>query len=193
MLAELTAPRALAPLYGTSWRIWVTIIAGTMAAMALGYFLAARLRPEQITPRKLARLLFAAAVLSVPAAFCVVPLGSLFEPTPLPLDQISSIDDGFGACLIIVALLFMPAAACLAAAAPLCARLLEVAGKDSGSAAGQVLCAGTLGSILGTLAPVHWLLDGVGVRMTLLAGAAMPLIAALFLQLAAQSPLSRKA
>ncbi|MSR75353.1 MAG: hypothetical protein EXS14_07780 [Planctomycetes bacterium] len=193
MLAEMTAPRAVAPLFGTSWRIWVTIIAGTMLAMALGYYLAARTRPERVTLRRLATLLTASGLLAVPAAFLVAPVGRLLLPAPVPLAQLLVVDDGSRACLLVVALLFMPSAACLAAVAPICARLRETPQRDAGSAAGQVLAAGTLGSILGTLAPTYWLLDGVGVRMTLLSGTALPLLAAGCVLIAAQSPVSRKA
>lgn len=189
MLTELTAPRVLAPHFGTSWRLWVTLLGGTLVAMACGYWLAARRDHAAASQRQLGVLLLVSSALALPAPFFGQALGAALQPEPVPLAQLEHIDQGTFSALLVVLLLFMPAAACNAAAAPLCARLNRAA--DTATAASQVLSAGALGSILGTLAPVHWLLDDIGVRATLLCGAALTLCAGLLLLI--QSPVTRKA
>lgn len=191
MLAELTAPRALAPVFGAGYRIWVAVVACTMAAMALGYWLGERSAPS---PRRTAFTLLAMGLLALPAPFLVKPLGHLFDPVPVPLAEWTRVDDGFGGAVVVLALLFMPMACCAAAVAPLTAKLLTQHGLPAGAAAGRVLAAGTLGSLLGTLAPYGFLLDTFGVRATLLTAAVLPLVAGLVLLSASRhSDAGRKA
>ncbi len=191
MLAELTAPRALAPVFGAGYRIWVAVVASTMAAMALGYWLGERARPS---PRRCACTLVAMGLLALPAPFLVKPLGHLFDPVPVPLEEWTHVDDGFGGALVVLALLFMPMACCAAAVAPLAAKVLTGNGLPAGAAAGRVLAAGTLGSLLGTLAPHGFLLDTFGVRATLLTAAGLPLVTGLVLLFASNhSDAGRKA
>jgi hypothetical protein len=176
MLAELTAPRALAPVFGASYRIWVAVIVSTMAAMGLGYWLGER---GSATPQRFARWLLAMGLFTLPTAFLVKPLGHLFDPEPVPLAEWTQIDDGLGGALVVLAALFMPMACCAAAVAPMAGRLLVISGLPASVAAGRVIAVGTIGSLAGTLAPHGFLLDHFGVRITLLSAAGLPLLAAL--------------
>lgn len=170
MAVELSAVRLLAPWFGTSQAVWTNVIAVVLLALALGYLLGARLSRRAQPERALAWVLASAALSAALVPFAAPPVARLFLPEGLTLDEAAALLR-WGS-LATAALLFLPPALALGCVSPLCTELVDrrrTAG--AGSAAGRVLCVGTLGSLVGTFGATHLLVPEFGLTRSFLCAA----------------------
>jgi len=181
MIVELTAARALAPLFGASLYVWTNVIGVVLLALTIGYWFGGRLADRNPEPRFLGRLLVVAAVLSLPAPFLAIPVGSWLMPVPEALSPLVTTGHVVRGSLAASLLLFAPPLLLIGMVGPFVTRCLTDRGLSSGQAAGQTLAASTLGSLVGTYLPAHVLIEGVGVRATLLCASGILLVAAIVL------------
>jgi hypothetical protein len=174
MIIELAATRALAPAFGSSFYTWTNVIGVVLLALACGYGFGGRLADRHPSAFRLGIILALGALLTVPMAFFTVPLSTALLPDPEPLSALTSTTASVvKGSLIASLLLFAPPVFLLGMVAPHAARCLTEHGLTSGTAAGRTLAAGTLGSVVGTYLPAHVLLDGIGIRATVLGAAAL--------------------
>lgn len=179
MAAELTAVRLLAPHFGDSAYVWTNVIGVILAALAGGAVLGGRWAAAPQPERIAVRLLVGAGALLAVAPFVAEPVGAWLLPASLPLD--SAMPALVRGSFVATALLFAPPLLLLGALSPLLVTALTLGGAPVGRAAGSVGAAGTLGSLAGTFAATHWLVPGLGCRLTMLGAAAVLLAGAALL------------
>jgi hypothetical protein len=142
MAIELLSGRLLAPYFGSSIYVWGAIITVFMLALSLGYLAGGRASLTSPSLRRLAGILMAAALVTLP----VLVLGDTM------LDRLSAAltDPRFGS-LVGAALLFFLPTFVSGMVSPYAVRLLVADRSSSGLHAGKLYFVSTFGSAAGTL------------------------------------------
>lgn len=142
MAIELLGGRLLAPYFGSSIYVWGAIITVFMLALSLGYLAGGRASLASPSLRRLAAILVAAALVTLP----VLVFGDAM------LDRLSAAltDPRFGS-LIGAALLFFLPTFVSGMVSPYAVRLLVADRSSSGHHAGKLYFVSTFGSAAGTL------------------------------------------
>ncbi|MEP6656307.1 MAG: fused MFS/spermidine synthase [Betaproteobacteria bacterium] len=148
MAIELLSGRILAPSFGNSIHVWGGIITVFMLALSLGYLLGGRFSVHNPTLLRLATLLVASAVATIP----VILMGDA------ALDRMFDLvhDPRYGSLLAVTILFFAPVVLC-GMVSPYAVRLLVNEYRLSGHYAGLLYFMSTLGSAAGTLATSFYL------------------------------------
>lgn len=172
MMAELSAAKMLAPVYGSSLYVWGTIVGITLVSLTAGYYLGGMLSRRRSRQAMVLWFMLVAAVLIAAMPHLARPLLPVF----VELGTIPAI-------LLLSTTLLSPALLLLGATSPLIISLLADRIEDSGRAAGTIYGVSTIGGILGTFAAGFFLIPWLGLTLTtLLAGLlliALPLVALL--------------
>lgn len=167
---EITGARVFIPWFGSSVLVWSNVIGVTLAAVAVGNLIGGRLADRYPQRRVLGSLLAGAGLLTATVPFVVPSLAARYLPEGLKLETAYAL---IGRGSLVVALASMgPALLLLGAASPILVRG-AAATAGIGRAAGRISGAGTLGSLIGTWAPVYWLIPTFGSRATLLIAGAL--------------------
>ncbi|MDP6764054.1 MAG: fused MFS/spermidine synthase [Planctomycetota bacterium] len=167
MVVELSAVRLLAPWFGASQGVWTNVIGVVLLALAIGYGIGARLAAGPHPQRRLGAVLVAGALCTAWLPVVAPLVAELFLPGGLTLDRAAALVHWGSLAASLV--LFLPPAAVLGCASPLVVEWVCVRGAlHPGTAGGRVLCAGTLGSLLGTFGTTHILLPFFGLRASFL-------------------------
>jgi predicted membrane-bound spermidine synthase len=177
MVVELSAVRLVAPYFGASTGVWTNVIGVVLLALSVGYLLGARLaarrRPSDTasTPvRALANAFLLSALFTAWLPAFARPVCSWFMPAGLELDRAAGLF--LWGSLASTLILFLAPAVCMGCIGPLAVEVAAARrGISAGAAGGYVLCASTLGSLVGTFATTHLLLPELGVSWTLMAAA----------------------
>jgi spermidine synthase len=167
MTVELAAVRLLAPWFGASSGVWTNVIGVILLALSVGYLAGARMSRTGDARKKLGRVLLFAALLTVWMPLGARPVAEFFLPSGLALDEAAGllVMGSLAAALV----LFLPAAAMLGCIGPLAVEAVQVArGGHAGDAGGRVLCASTVGSLIGTFGTTHLFLPSFGINGTFL-------------------------
>jgi len=148
MAIELLSGRILAPNFGNSLYVWGGVITVFMLALALGYLLGGRLSLHDPSLRRLALILSAGAIATLP----VIVLG---HPV---LDWIFDLihDPRYGSLASATLLFFIPTAI-MGMVSPYAVRLLVNESHLSGHIAGLLYFFSTFGSAAGTIATSFYL------------------------------------
>jgi spermidine synthase len=175
MAGELAAVRLLAPWFGASTVVWTNVIGIELLALSIGYLWGARLARGEHPRRVLARLLLFGGVWYAAAPHLARACAALFLPEGLALDAAAGVVH-WGS-LASACVLFLAPLVALGAVAPLVVEWwTREESAHAGTAGGIVLCASTIGSLLGTFGATHWLVPSFGVVATF-AGAGLALVA----------------
>lgn len=150
MVIELLGTRIIAPFYGTSLYVWSSLIAVTMIALALGYYLGGWFA-DRFPKIRLAHVLGLAA------------LGTLLIPllSPAILAATESFGMRAGAFCSALSLFLLPLSF-LGMTGPFVIKLATCDLEGVGSTAGSVYAVSTVGSVLSTLALGFYLLPIFG-------------------------------
>lgn len=171
MVVELGAVRLIGPWFGTSQTVWTNVIGVVLLALSLGYLLGGRLSTRVHPARALGFVLLAAALCAAALPFAASPVARVFLPEGLTLDAAAGLLRWGSLATSIV--LFLPPALCLGCVSPLCTEVLDREHPaGAGLSGGRVLCASTLGSLLGTFATTFVLLPVWGLSITFACAAA---------------------
>ncbi|MBK8178884.1 MAG: fused MFS/spermidine synthase [Planctomycetes bacterium] len=168
MIVELSAVRMVSPWFGASSGVWTNVIGVILLALAAGYLLGARWAASPQLRSRLSLALGAASLFTAALPWLAAPVCGWFMPRGLSLELAGPLFD-WGSLAATCVLFLLPALS-LGAVGPLAVELeaRAVGRADSpGAAGGRVLCASTLGSLLGTFATTHLLLPRVGVAGTM--------------------------
>lgn len=142
MAIELLSGRILAPSFGNSIYVWGGVITVFMVALSVGYLAGGRYSVHEPSLRRLAFLLLASAVTTLPALFAGdMVLDRIFDAVQ---------DPRYGSLLAVAALFFVPVVLC-GAVSPYAVRLLVDEFHLSGHFAGLLYFMSTFGSAAGTL------------------------------------------
>ena len=155
MAVELLSGRILAPNFGSGIYVWGGIITVFMVALAIGYLLGGRFSVHRPSLRRLALLLIASAVVSLP----VIIVGDAL------LDRIFDAihDPRYGSLLSVTLLFFLPVVLC-GMISPYSVRLLVHEYELSGHFAGLLYFISTFGSAAGTLLTSFYLVLAFEIR-----------------------------
>ena len=157
MILELLGTRIIGPFYGVSLYVWASLIAVTLIALALGYFLGGYLA-DRFSAVRLSHVIAAAAL-----GTAVIPFltGPVFRLT----DSLGLRGGAFASAL---ALFTFPLTA-LAMVGPYVIKLATRNLAGVGTAAGSVYAVSTVGSVAGTLLLGFYLLPMFGTKSILVA------------------------
>ena len=148
MLFEMLGARLLAPWFGNSIHVWGAVIFTFMLALSLGYLLGGALARGRVTVTRLALLLVAGALATLPLILLGDRvLGYLFD---------MAVDPRYGS-LAAALLLFLPPTLLFGAVSPYAVALLASSRGRVGSIVGYLTFWSTLGSSLGTLLTAFYL------------------------------------
>lgn len=152
MILELLGTRIIAPYYGVSLYVWSSLIAVTMIALAVGYYLGGFLADRY--PRiRLAHIFTLASLTTVLIPFIGGPVMQLTNPMGIRAGAFAS-----------ALLLFGVPLTALAMVGPFAIKLAAQDLREVGRAVGSVYAVSTLGSVLATLLLGFYLLPLFGTR-----------------------------
>ena len=160
---ELAAARLLDPWFGNSQIVWAALMPLILACLALGAWFGGRVGDR--SPRLLPLL---AVVMVSGVATAVIPV--IAQPVlQLAIRDLLELEAGLLlAAMLAVAILLTFPLVLLGAVTPWVVRIALSSINTGGRTAGSLYAVGTVGSILGTLAPVLWLVPSYGTRRTFL-------------------------
>ena len=155
MCLELLGFRLYAPYIGYSIYIWGTMIAAVMVALAVGYPLGGYLADRSKSDVPMYACILFSGLYQIGILFVAHPLLKIVVPW-----------GPFTATTLATLVIFVPPLLALAAIGPYIIRLLARMGHV-GTTAGQVFALSTIGSVVGTLGTVFFLLPTFGTRVTM--------------------------
>ena len=160
---ELAAARLLDPWFGNSQIVWAALISLVLACLALGAWIGGRVGDR--APRLLPLL---AVVMVSGVATAVIPV--MAQPVlQLAIRDLLELEAGLLlVAMLTVAILLTFPLVLLGAVTPWVVRIALSSVNTGGRTAGSLYAVGTVGSILGTLTPVLWLVPSYGTRRTFL-------------------------
>jgi len=159
MAIELLSGRLLAPYFGGSIYVWGAIITVFMLALSLGYLWGGRASLHAPSLKRLALILLAAALTTLP----VLLLGDSL------LERLSAVvsDPRFGSLVAAALLFFLPT--CISGmVSPYAVRLLVADRASAGHLAGKLYFVSTFGSAAGTILTSFYLVLYLEVNQILL-------------------------
>jgi predicted membrane-bound spermidine synthase len=165
MVLEVSAPRLLAPYFGSSNYLWTNVIGSILAALAGGYYLGGKIADRWPRLSVAATWAMAGGVLATASPPAAAALSKWLAP-PGNLD-LSSVPTSVSGSLLVTVIAFVPPILIVGGLSPMIVRLLSLHGQV-GWASGAVSATTTLGAVLGTFAPTLWLIPAIGSRMTVL-------------------------
>jgi len=174
MSLEMAASRMMLPYYGDSHVIWANLIGVILAALTVGYYLGGGLADRWPNRRLLLLLLGGAGLWTYLVPTVGSPLLSAVRAV-FPKSQLGFV----GGSLLGVLVLFAAPNLLLGCVPPLIIRLALADVRTAGNVTGRVYAVSTVGSMLGTFAPVLWLMPSFGVRATFTVTAVVLLVTAL--------------
>ncbi|MBN1284962.1 MAG: fused MFS/spermidine synthase [Anaerolineae bacterium] len=163
LAVELSASRLLGSVFGTSNLVWANIIGLILLYLTAGYFIGGRWADRSPRHVTLYRIIVWAAFLSGLAPLVAQPVLSAAAGAVSALDAGAAVGS-FGAVLV----LFAAPVTLLGCVSPFAIRLAMPEVAQAGSTAGRLYAISTLGSLVGTFAPVLVLIPGVGTARTFL-------------------------
>lgn len=152
MILELLGTRIIGPFYGVSLYVWSSLIAVTLIALALGYFLGG-LMADRCPEVRLAHIILSSAITTSTIPFLTGPI--LLATDPLGLRA-----GAFASAL----LLFTLPLTALAMVGPYVIKRATRNLSGVGTVAGSVYAISTVGSVAGTLLLGFYLLPLFGTR-----------------------------
>lgn len=152
MVIELLGTRLIAPFYGTSLYVWTSVIAVTLIALALGYYLGGRWA-DRATRTGLSLIIALAGVLTL-----IIP--GLTGPVLLATDPLGLRWGSFVATLV----LFTPSLLMLGMVGPFAVKMSTQSLDGVGGSTGAIYAVSTVGSVIGTLFLGFYLFPLVGTR-----------------------------
>lgn len=151
MVIELLGTRLIAPFYGASLYVWTSLIAVTLIALALGYYVGGIWADRSRSG--LSFIIAAAGLLTL-----IIPW--LTEPVLLTTDPLGLRLGSFISTLI----LFSPSLIMLGMVGPFAVKLSTSALANVGASTGSIYAVSTVGSVIGTLFLGFYLFPLVGSR-----------------------------
>jgi predicted membrane-bound spermidine synthase len=154
LIIELMGTRILAPYFGSGIYTWSTLIAVTLAALALGYSFGVRLADRLPRTDILYNLCLAAGLWTLSTPILAGPL----------LTALAGIADIRIALLISSCILSFPSLFLLGTVGPFIIRLITGQRETVSSVSGRVFAVSTVGSLFGALATGFILIPNYGVQ-----------------------------
>ncbi len=161
MVTEIAGAKLVAPFYGNSLYVWAAVLGLTLGGLATGYFAGAFVSRRGPRHDVLYAIMLLAALLMALMPWTAAAIMAASTGLELRLGIVLS-------CLVFL----LPPLVCFGMASPLIIRLLSVEDGSAGHVSGRVYAVSTLGGILFTVLVAFHTIPEIGLRQTLLAGAA---------------------
>lgn len=166
MVIELLGTRIIAPFYGSSLYVWTSVIAVTLMALAVGYFLGGYLA-DHARRIGLSPVVAAAGVLTM-----LIPWFA--QPVLLATDSLGLRLGSFTSTFV----LFTPSLMVLGMISPFAVKLATDSLDGVGLNTGSIYAVSTVGSVIGTLLLGFFLFPEIGTRQIFLAVGVLLLLVA---------------
>jgi spermidine synthase len=157
MVMELLGAKITAPYYGASLYVWASVLAVTLGALALGYFLGGFLSRKHPGESTLFVVLFLAGFLTATAP--------LIAPPVFLVTHFLGVRAGSLAAVLVYVL---PPVACMGMVSPQITQMINRYRDEVGRSAGTVYAISTVGGILATFLAGFYLIPEIGIRATAL-------------------------
>ena len=154
LVIELVGTRALSPFYGSGIYTWSALIATTLLALSVGYYVGGLLSDRFPKSYSIYFLILGAGIWTIITPWLAVNL----------LPTLANSTDLRVGILISSIILFFPNLALLGAMSPYCIRLLTDSHLIAGSISGEVFAISTIGSLLGALVTGFYIIPNYGVK-----------------------------
>ena len=167
MLLELLGTRVIAPFYGTSLYVWSALIAVTMVALSVGYYVGG------ILADRFGHQLFVWILMAASIGIFMIPLmdAKVLQWTDSLGLRLGSLVSAF--------ILFMPALVALGMAGPAAVKAGTRDLEGVGGSAGRLYAVSTIGSVFGTFLLAYFLFPAFGTNSILLTLGLVLLLASL--------------
>ncbi len=165
MLVEMSAPRLLAPAFGSTTAIWTIVIGVILTALSLGYYIGGWLADRNPDPARLCLIVMGGCGITALIPVFTPLCADWIVPTNLTLETARNLPHT--GTLVTALVVFFPPALVLAMVGPYAITCLASADKV-GQSAGTVYALSTIGSLLGTFTPTFFLIPWLGSRTTIL-------------------------
>ncbi len=170
MVIELLGTRLIAPFYGASLYVWTSLIAVTLIALALGYYIGGMWADRARSGLSL--------IIAI-AGFLTLIIPWLTGPVLLATDPLGLRWGSFVSTLI----LFSPSLIMLGMVGPFAVKLSTSALANVGASTGSIYAISTVGSVIGTLFLGFYLFPLVGSREIFIGLGGSLLVLAIFVVL----------
>lgn len=151
MMLEIIGGRSLSPYFGSGVHVWGSVIFVFMLSLSIGYLAGGRLSRSEAKVSRLAHLMIAAGLATIP--------GMLMSDGLLESLKESGLDPRMGAVMA-ASLLFLLPTTLWGMGSPYAVRLLVRSADHSGESAGRLYFISTVGSSAGTLLTSFYLVLG---------------------------------
>jgi spermidine synthase len=163
MAVEMGASRLMGSVFGSSNLIWANVIGLILLYLTVGYYIGGRWADRDPSPITFYRILLSGAFLCAIVPLAARPVLSAAANAVVGLDA----GVALGSFIAVIALFAVPVTL-LGTVSPFAIRLLVTGVSGTGSAAGRLYAIGTLGSLIGTFAPVLFFIPELGTTATFL-------------------------
>lgn len=154
MVLELTGSRVLSPFFGSSIYIWTGMIGLILGFLSLGYYYGGIWADKDASPKKLAKILFYAAMFTF-------LLATFKEKVLILLSTITSNNLKLGS-VVSISTLFGPVSFLLGCVTPIIVKQKLNNLSHTGAEVGQLYALSTAGSIFGTFLAGYYLIPNLG-------------------------------
>ncbi|NDJ87465.1 MAG: spermine synthase [Chloroflexi bacterium] len=177
---ELSASRLLGNFYGTSNLVWANVIGLMLIYLTFGYFLGGRWADRSPYPETFYRIIIWGAFLAGVVPLVARPILRTVAGAVNDFDDLSGAEVGLAlGSFVSVLVLFVVPVTLLGCVSPFAIRLAIKNTDDAGKTSGTIYAISTLGSIVGTFAPVLLVIPAVGTTRTFLIFAGILLVVGL--------------
>ncbi len=181
MATEMAASRLLGPYFGDSLLVWANLIGLILICLTLGGYLGGKWADKSPRVSTLYTITTVAAFMVGLTPFIAAPILRLAQSafTHVGIEFVAFDLIQIGGSFVGVLLLFVPPVTLLGCVSPFAIRLQTHQIRSAGRSAGGIYALSTLGSILGTFAPVLVFIPAVGTAKTFIIFACLLLLASL--------------
>ena len=156
LILEILGTRIIAPFYGTTIYVWSSLIAVTLVALAIGYFIGGKLADKKPESDILYLIIFVAAI-----SIIVIPLVMNFV-----LIRTNILGSRFGA-LVSASVLFTIPLLLLGTIVPYAIKLRVKELGKVGITTGSIYGIATVGSFIGAILTGFFLIPNIGIKATI--------------------------
>ena len=163
LAVELSASRLLGNVFGTSNLVWANVIGLILLYLTVGYFVGGRWADRSPNPRTFYTIIAWGAFLSGLIPLVARPVLTVAANAVVHVDAALAIGS-----FVSVLVLFSAPVTLLGCVSPFAIRLAVREVGESGKVSGQIYALSTMGSLIGTFAPVLILIPELGTIRTFL-------------------------
>lgn len=163
LAVEMAVSRVLGNVFGTSNLVWANVIGLMLLYLTIGYMIGGRWADRSPYPTTFYRILIWAAFMSALIPLVARPLLTAAATAIVSVDAAPAL----GSFLSVVVLFAVPVTL-LGCVSPFAVRLSVNEVGDSGKTSGRIYAISTMGSLVGTFAPVLYLIPEIGTFRTFL-------------------------